>query len=206
MHKNTLDKLLDTTHGQVIVDGVDVRELDPDLLWGKIGYVPQRLQIDPTLPLTVSRFLSLPMRLPKPAIEEALDQAGAQDPDRSHCTPAASVDAGSESGDGVAVGAWILRDPTGVVPNQAIGVLHDHRGAAIVDLEFMGFDRPAEVIFQAVNFDLPVVEVPVESRYFEDASSVGFRQGVVYGLGTLWTALRYRLHRWGLAPSEKVKR
>ena len=51
-----------------------------------------------------------------------------------------------------------------------------------------GFVFDTEVIFQAVHFDLPVVEVPVESRYFEDASSVGFRQGVVYGLGTLWTA------------------
>jgi glycosyltransferase involved in cell wall biosynthesis len=69
-----------------------------------------------------------------------------------------------------------------------------------------GFVFDTEVIFQAVNFELPVVEVPVESRYFEDASSVGFRQGVVYGLGTLWTALRYRLHRWGLAPSDKFKR
>jgi glycosyltransferase involved in cell wall biosynthesis len=69
-----------------------------------------------------------------------------------------------------------------------------------------GFVFDTEVIFQAVNFDLPVVEVPVESRYFEDASSVGFRQGVVYGLGTLWTALRYRLHRWGLASSSKFRR
>ncbi|MCG6925569.1 MAG: glycosyltransferase family 2 protein [Acidobacteria bacterium] len=69
-----------------------------------------------------------------------------------------------------------------------------------------GFVFDTEVIFQAVNFELPVVEVPVESRYFEDASSVGFRQGVVYGLGTLWTALRYRLHRWGLAPSDKFRR
>ncbi len=69
-----------------------------------------------------------------------------------------------------------------------------------------GFVFDTEVIFQAVNFDLPVVEVPVESRYFEDASSVGFRQGVVYGLETLWTALRYRLHRSGLAHSDKFKR
>ena len=50
------------------------------------------------------------------------------------------------------------------------------------------------------------VEVPVESRYFEDASSVGFRQGVVYGLGTLWTALRFVLHRAGLARSDKFRR
>lgn len=69
-----------------------------------------------------------------------------------------------------------------------------------------GFVFDTEVIFQAVHFGLPVVEVPVKSRYFDDASSVGFRQGVVYGLGTLWTALRFLLHRWGVAPSEKFKR
>jgi glycosyltransferase involved in cell wall biosynthesis len=69
-----------------------------------------------------------------------------------------------------------------------------------------GFVFDTEVIFQAVHFGLPVVEVPVASRYFADASSVGFRQGVVYGLGTLWTAARFLLHRWRLAPSDKFKR
>jgi glycosyltransferase involved in cell wall biosynthesis len=68
-----------------------------------------------------------------------------------------------------------------------------------------GFVFDTEVIFQAVHFGLPVVEVPVTSRYFADASSVGFRQGVVYGLGTLWTALRFVLHRWGFAPSHKFQ-
>jgi glycosyltransferase involved in cell wall biosynthesis len=68
-----------------------------------------------------------------------------------------------------------------------------------------GFVFDTEVIFQAVHFGLPVVEVPVASRYFEDASSVGFRQGVVYGLGTLWTAARFLLHRWGLAPCDKFR-
>jgi glycosyltransferase involved in cell wall biosynthesis len=68
-----------------------------------------------------------------------------------------------------------------------------------------GFVFDTEVIFQAVHFGLPVVEVPVRSRYFEDASSVGFRQGVVYGLGTLWTAARFLLNRWGLVRSDKFK-
>jgi len=35
-------RLFDATSGAVLVDGVDVRELDPDLLWSKIGLVPQR--------------------------------------------------------------------------------------------------------------------------------------------------------------------
>jgi ATP-binding cassette, subfamily B, multidrug efflux pump len=35
-------RLFDATEGAVLVNGVDVRELDPDLLWGKVGYVPQK--------------------------------------------------------------------------------------------------------------------------------------------------------------------
>lgn len=37
-----IPRLFDVTGGQVLVDGVDVRELDPDLLWSRIGLVPQR--------------------------------------------------------------------------------------------------------------------------------------------------------------------
>ena len=37
---NLVSRLFDATEGTVLVDGVDVRELDPDLLWGKVGYVP----------------------------------------------------------------------------------------------------------------------------------------------------------------------
>ncbi len=39
---NLIPRLFDATSGAVMVDGVDVRELDPDLLWGRIGLVPQR--------------------------------------------------------------------------------------------------------------------------------------------------------------------
>jgi ATP-binding cassette subfamily B protein len=35
-------RLMDVTAGAVLVDGVDVRTLDPDLLWSRLGYVPQR--------------------------------------------------------------------------------------------------------------------------------------------------------------------
>jgi glycosyltransferase involved in cell wall biosynthesis len=69
-----------------------------------------------------------------------------------------------------------------------------------------GFVFDTEVIFQAVQFGLPVVEVPISTRYFADASSVGFRTGVVYGLGTLWTAVRYLLHRGGIVECAKFRR
>ena len=39
---NLIPRLFDATEGSVLVDGVDVRELDPDLLWSSIGLVPQR--------------------------------------------------------------------------------------------------------------------------------------------------------------------
>jgi zinc transport system ATP-binding protein len=44
----------------------------------RIGYVPQKLHIDPTLPITVRRFLDLPTRVPAPEAEAALERAGAQ--------------------------------------------------------------------------------------------------------------------------------
>jgi ATP-binding cassette, subfamily B, multidrug efflux pump len=37
-----IPRLFDVTDGSVRVGGVDVRELDPDLLWSRIGLVPQR--------------------------------------------------------------------------------------------------------------------------------------------------------------------
>ncbi|MBN9150020.1 MAG: ABC transporter ATP-binding protein [Micrococcales bacterium] len=39
---NLLPRLFDATGGSVLVDGVDVRDLDPDLLWSLIGLVPQK--------------------------------------------------------------------------------------------------------------------------------------------------------------------
>jgi zinc transport system ATP-binding protein len=43
----------------------------------RIGYVPQRLVLDPALPMTVRRFLSLPHRKSGQKVAEALDAAGA---------------------------------------------------------------------------------------------------------------------------------
>jgi len=39
---NLVSRLADVTDGSVSVDGVDVRQLDLDLLWSKVGYVPQK--------------------------------------------------------------------------------------------------------------------------------------------------------------------
>ena len=39
---NLLPRLFDATDGEVLVDGVDVRDLEPDLLWSRIGLIPQK--------------------------------------------------------------------------------------------------------------------------------------------------------------------
>ncbi len=39
---NVAARLFDVTSGTVLFDGVDVRDLDPDILWHRIGIVPQK--------------------------------------------------------------------------------------------------------------------------------------------------------------------
>nr|WP_276535153.1 ABC transporter ATP-binding protein [Cutibacterium acnes] len=39
---NLIPRLVDVTHGQVLVNGTDVRRYDPETLWSCIGLVPQR--------------------------------------------------------------------------------------------------------------------------------------------------------------------
>ncbi|HEX3621526.1 MAG TPA: ABC transporter ATP-binding protein [Acidimicrobiales bacterium] len=39
---NLVARLFDVTSGAVLVGGVDVRDLDPDILWNRIGLVPQK--------------------------------------------------------------------------------------------------------------------------------------------------------------------
>jgi ATP-binding cassette subfamily B protein len=39
---NLVPRLFDVTGGEVLVDGIDVRELEPELLWSRIGLVPQK--------------------------------------------------------------------------------------------------------------------------------------------------------------------
>jgi len=51
-------------------------ELKPGL---RIGYVPQRLHIDQTLPITVERFMRLTDRVAKQSCQNALDTAGVPD-------------------------------------------------------------------------------------------------------------------------------
>jgi hypothetical protein len=50
-----------------------------------------------------------------------------------------------------------------------------------------------------------VAEIAVPTRYFEEASSVGFKRSVVYGLSTLRVVGRYLLHRTGIRRSPQLR-
>ncbi|MET0932800.1 MAG: ABC transporter ATP-binding protein [Mycetocola sp.] len=74
---NLLPRLFDATGGQVLVDGVPVAETDQDLLWSKIGIVPQK-------PYLFSGTVRSNLRYGKPDASEdelwrALDVAQARD-------------------------------------------------------------------------------------------------------------------------------
>ena len=60
------------------------------------------------------------------------------------------------------------------------------------------FAFDSEILVQAVHFGFDIVELPVTTRYFNDASSVGLGAGIVYGLKTFVVLGRYRLHRLGI--------
>jgi len=67
------------------------------------------------------------------------------------------------------------------------------------------FDQ--ELIAQVVSAGLAarIGEIAVPTRYFEEASSVGLRRSVVYGLSTLRVVARYLLHRLGVRRSPKLE-
>lgn len=55
-----------------------------------------------------------------------------------------------------------------------------------------------QMLAQIIAFGFRIGEVSCPTRYFAEASSIGLRRSLVYGIGVLETSLRYRLHRWGL--------
>ncbi|MGC8825434.1 MAG: glycosyltransferase family 2 protein [Anaerolineae bacterium] len=58
-----------------------------------------------------------------------------------------------------------------------------------------------EVLAEAIFAGMTIAEIPVPTRYFEEASSVNFKTSVIYGLETLWVVAKYLLNRWGILRS-----
>jgi glycosyltransferase involved in cell wall biosynthesis len=67
----------------------------------------------------------------------------------------------------------------------------------------LDFSFDSEVLMQASHFGFRIGEVPARCRYFEDASSVGFKASCVYGIKTVLVGVRLVLHRSGILRSRK---
>jgi glycosyltransferase involved in cell wall biosynthesis len=62
-----------------------------------------------------------------------------------------------------------------------------------------GFVFDNQMLVQAVHFGFKIAEVTCPTKYFEEASSIGFAKSVRYGLGVLGAAAQFRLARLGVA-------
>ena len=58
-----------------------------------------------------------------------------------------------------------------------------------------------QILAQSVHFGFRIGEISCPTKYFPEASSIGFRRSVTYGFGVLSTTISYSLHRWGFIKS-----
>ncbi|MBE0672361.1 MAG: glycosyltransferase family 2 protein [Anaerolineales bacterium] len=52
-----------------------------------------------------------------------------------------------------------------------------------------------EIIAQGMMCGLTFREVPIDTRYFPEASSINFKRSVIYGFGVLVVLLKFQLHK-----------
>ncbi len=66
-----------------------------------------------------------------------------------------------------------------------------------------GFVFDSEIIAQGVAAGLTIAEIPIATRYFPEASMIGFGQSVLYGLAIVRLLGRYVLHAKGWRVSQQ---
>jgi hypothetical protein len=64
----------------------------------------------------------------------------------------------------------------------------------------------SQIIAQAIYNDFKVDEIPVQARYFPEASSVNFKVSTIYGLKTVGVMFCFLLQRLGLVHSQIFER
>ncbi|NYS80314.1 MULTISPECIES: ATP-binding cassette domain-containing protein [Halomonadaceae] len=117
----------------------------------KIGYVPQRLHLDPTLPMTVHRFINLPKRHASRDIAEALEQAGAE-----HLLNAAMNHLSGGQLQRVLLARALLSRPSLLLLDEATQGL-DHRGVAEFYQRIEQIRQRSQCAVLMVSHDLHVV-------------------------------------------------
>jgi glycosyltransferase involved in cell wall biosynthesis len=125
-------------------------------------------------------------------------------------------------GDAIAGGMprwkWVANRVLSALENQLMGTdlseLHTGYRAfsrrLLLDVPFLrnslDFAFDTELLMQASHFGFRFHEVPCATIYNNEASSVSFRQGVVYGVKSLWAGARLVLHRRRIWRSKKFQK
>lgn len=68
-----------------------------------------------------------------------------------------------------------------------------------------GFVFDTQFLVQAVHLGFRLADIPAPVRYFDDASSISFKNSLRYGVGTLAMVATYWLHRLQLIRSRLLK-
>jgi len=66
------------------------------------------------------------------------------------------------------------------------------------ELDSDDFVFDSEIIAQGVIHNMRIREIPIQTRYFPEASQIGFVRSVVYGLSILKTLVKFKLHKKGI--------
>lgn len=64
----------------------------------------------------------------------------------------------------------------------------------------------SEFLAQSVYHQFRIGDVPIPTRYFDEASSINFRRSTKYGIQTVIVMLKYKLAQWGLMSSPLFKK
>lgn len=61
-----------------------------------------------------------------------------------------------------------------------------------------GFLFDEEINTQVIHFGFRLAQVPIPTKYFDEASTVNFIDSLLYGIGTVWTVFKWLIHRTGI--------
>ena len=93
----------------------------------------------------------------------------------------------------------LVLSPSNCKPvNEPISTEIDGQLQAFTNVNLVRMTSDTEILVEAVAFDFRIEEIPVQTRYFKEASSVNLAVSLRYGVKTLFTVLKYVLHRSGV--------
>ena len=59
-----------------------------------------------------------------------------------------------------------------------------------------------QMLAQILYAGYDIAEITCPTKYFDDASSINYKNSTIYGLGVLRTSVLYRLQKWGIVKSQ----